>query len=355
MFTAEEKASSEGLGKASRKKKSRVTIIAVITAVIMIIGATTWLIARSTPNPFEPPPGYIEHTTIWIGGNSYFTSDNGVVGGDGTAADPYIIAGWCIRTSILWDGAVAGIQIANVNAHFIVRDCYISTSSSNRDWGIYLTDCVNGTLEGNNCSGNQYGMRLDFSSNIMIRNNSCFSNYCGIELSRGSTDNTVINNTCSDCWYGISLESSRNTLMNNTCISNNLHGIYVRYSSDENTLRNNTCSWNRGTGMDFHVSSSDTVSDNVCSSNGWYGISFDLWCNNSYVSGNVCNLNGEDGIRLRSSSNNTLTDNYLDSNNHSGISLSKILLEFSCIGNEMTWSDSDSVTGKSPSLYRGSR
>jgi parallel beta-helix repeat protein len=246
MSVAEDEASSEGLGKAP-PKKSRITTIAVIIVVIMIIGATIWLIARSIERPFEPPPGYAEHTTIWIGGDSDFIPDNGVVGGNGTAADPYLIAGWYIRTSVLWDGAMAGIQIMNANVHFTVRDCYVSTSASNRDWGFYLNYCANGTLENNNCSGNEYGIYLGFSSSITIGNNSCFSNQIGIVLSAECTNNTIVNNTCSNGGSGISLSSSSsNTLIDNCIRSNSHRGIYLNSHCIGNEITRNEISSNGG-------------------------------------------------------------------------------------------------------------
>lgn len=246
MPTAEGEASSNGLWKAP-KKKLRTASIAVVIVVIVIIGTTAWLIAPSIQRPFEPPPGYTEHTTIRIGGDSDFNPDNGVVGGNGTAADPYIITGWYIRTSIIWDGAMAGIQISNANVHFTVRDCYISTSASNRDWGVYLSGCVNGTLENNNCSGNEYGIYLGFSSNITISNNNCFSNQIGIVLNAECTDNTIINNTCSNGGYGISLSSSSSNALTDNCLRSNSHsGIYLISHCIGNEIARNEVSNNGG-------------------------------------------------------------------------------------------------------------
>lgn len=288
----------------------------MITVVVVIIGTTAWLLMpRPVPHPFVYPSGQTEHTTICIGGDSDFTPDNGVVGGNGTAADPYIIAGWYIKTSIQWDGRMAGIQILNANVHFIVRNCYVSKSESNRDWGIYLASCANGTLENNNCSGNEYGIFLGFSSNITISNNSCFSNQIGVVMGGGSTDNTMIDNTCSDGWYGISLASSRNTLMNNTCASNRLDGIRVQYQSGENTLRNNTCSWNGGAGIDFYASSNNIVIGNTCSSNDRCGISLYWSCDNNHVTRNEVSDNGGYAIAISSGVDNLIYGNAILDNN----------------------------------------
>jgi len=317
---------SSGLGKAPTKKL-RVAIIAVIIVAVMIIGAIASLKLRSTPHPSEAA----NHSPIWIGEDSDFTPDNGVVRGNGTAADPYIIDGWDIKSSSQWDGRMAGIQIINANVHFTVRNCHSSESASNHRWGIYLVSCVNGKLENNNCSNNECGIYLDLSGNITLSNNSCFSSQLGIGFA-SCTDITIINNTCSDGGVGIDVRSSRNTLTKNTCSSNIMDGMRIESPGDNNTLENNTCCWNRGTGMAFSASSNNAVRNNTCSSNRGSGIGLFWSCNNSYVSGNTCNLNGEDGMNLYSSSTNTLTDNDFSSNNQSGISLSNL-----CNGNDMTW------------------
>ena len=39
------------------------------------------------------------HDPIWIDSDSNFTAANGVIGGDGTPGDPYLISGWEIDSS----------------------------------------------------------------------------------------------------------------------------------------------------------------------------------------------------------------------------------------------------------------
>jgi hypothetical protein len=53
------------------------------------------------------------HEPIMILGNADFTEENGVVSGSGSAADPYIIAGWEIDVP---DTGSYGVKIENASA-----------------------------------------------------------------------------------------------------------------------------------------------------------------------------------------------------------------------------------------------
>src|SRR5437667_11141080 len=59
------------------------------------------------------------HAPIIIQSNSDFTVDNGVTGGNGTAADTYIIEGWEIASPPTY-----GYLIQYTNAH--IGFCYVS-------------------------------------------------------------------------------------------------------------------------------------------------------------------------------------------------------------------------------------
>jgi len=87
-----------------------------------------------------PRPAYTERGPIEIVGDEGFTSENGVVGGSGTPDDPYIIEGWEINAT--WS---TGIKITNTRAYFIIRNCYIY--SSTRETGIQLYNATNGRIE----------------------------------------------------------------------------------------------------------------------------------------------------------------------------------------------------------------
>lgn len=272
-----------------RKSSSRITILAVIIAAILIVGSVGWLTVQSGSNKEPAPNGFTKHNRIIIDGNGAFTRANGVVQGNGTESNPYIIEGWYITTT-----SGGGISIADTTASFVVRSCFVRGNYLNESYGysgITLMNCVNGKLVNNSCSDNFCGIWLSSSSNITLEGNNCSLNGwhgigTGIVL-RSSSNNTLsINNCTSNTVEGISLYlSSYNTLSNNTCLKNNF-GIYLNLSSN-NILADNNCSSTLGTSICLDSSSNNCLARNNCSSNGGIG----------------------SGIYLRSSSNNLLTDN----------------------------------------------
>ena len=282
---------------------------------------------------------YTPHAPIYINGNSQFSAANGVVGGDGTAADPYVIAEWNISAS-----SADGIRIWNTNAYFIVRSCHVhsgglsfngihlnntvnGTLSDNHCTdnlrGIYLYSSSNNTISNNNCSSDRYGVHLWTSSNNTVDNNTCSSNaQYGTYLYSSSNGNTLINNTCSKNQRGMYLWTScnNNTLRDNNCSSNSDRGIHLYSSSNNNTLINNNCSSISDRGIYLHTSENNTINNNTCNSNTQYGVYLYSSRNNT-ISNNTCGSNGKYGVNFYSSNNNTISRNNCSSNSHSGIYL----------------------------------
>jgi hypothetical protein len=129
--------------------------VAAIVVAILVVGAGAWVAVQSE----NKKSVYTTHGALTIIGNANFTAANGVIGGSGTASDPYVIANWDI------DAAKSmGIYMESTDAHFIIRNCYVhggSTSLYDKQVGIDLDSCSNGTLSGNDCSGNLAGIGLD--------------------------------------------------------------------------------------------------------------------------------------------------------------------------------------------------
>jgi parallel beta-helix repeat protein len=228
---------------------------------VISIGLVALLLA--TPSATSAQIGNtsrVPHDPIFIENNDSFTSANGVTSGSGTQADPYIIENWVIDAS-----SAHGIYIRNTTAYFIVRNCLVENGNKYYDThtGIYLSNVANGRLEKNTCGNNGDGIRLEYSYNNVVINNTCSNgNDCGICLyhspcsildnnlcennfsvgiSLGYSDNSVLtNNNCSNNTNdGISVYgSSYSTLAGNTCRSNE-HGIILVYSSNNNTIHHN--------------------------------------------------------------------------------------------------------------------
>ena len=271
---------SEGLGK-KRKRSSRVVILAAVLVAILIIGAVAWLTVQSSNKKSE----HTTHSPISIVGNANFTAANGVIGGSGNTSDPYIIANWDIDAS-----NSVGICIESADAYFIVRNCHVhggSTRPGSMQVGINLDNCSNGTLTGNECSGNLIGVCLyGLSNNNTVVNNSCNSNDQNGMALYLSNNNTLIGNEClSNGRWGIVLDSSSNNIVCNNAILHNIgFGIcinpYISQTSTRNRLWNNTLIGNNGATNTYdasHVQAYDNGADNRWSSTNGYGNYWGDW------------------------------------------------------------------------------
>ena len=278
----------------------------------------------------------VNKTVSLIGNGSELTTiDGGGVGDVVTiTADGVNLSGFRVTGS---KSQGAGIRMQSDNIHAFENNC------SNNNYGIYLRYSSNTTLTNSTFSQNYYGIYIYHSSNSTIMSNTCsLNNYYGIRLD-DSSDCTITNNNCSNNSIGIYLlDSINSTIKNNSCSSNNQHGIFISFSSDStieyNTcssnnnygifiyrsnyspITNNTCSSNYRTGIYLESSRDSTIGYNNCSSSKLYGGIQLAGSSNSLIEYNTCSLNSNYGILLDSSRNNTLTNNVV-SDNWLGVSL----------------------------------
>ena len=262
---------------------------------------------------------YTTHAPILINGNSGFHGPNastGISWGSGTASDPYIIDGWDISAS-----TANGIEIDNVDAHFIIRNCYLHDGLGTFS-GILLDNCTNGALTENTCSNNYDCIGIMNSHGIIVSNNSVnnsdISDLYGISL-YNSNNNTVANNECLDNDVGIFLAHDmtpceNNTVIGNNCSSNTFSGIYL-FLANNNLLNNNTCLNNFAYGIELEGSSYNNIlSNNNCTSNDVFGIIF-IGSNSNIVRDNTIDSNGYNGMKLVSTAHDNLIYNNTISNN----------------------------------------
>jgi parallel beta-helix repeat protein len=292
-------------------------ILIVLLIVISLVVATQYIHypwASNAPSRIS----YAVHAPISINGNGEFNASNGVVSGDGSASNPYIIGGWDISTS-----TADGIYIESTTAHFIIRNCYShATSVPTYHAAIHLEGCTNATLRDNNCSFQDFGIYLHQSSG-----------------------NTIVNNTCRQ-FVGIYLETSsnHNVIENNNC-SNSYDGICLYYSSDNNTVRENKCNSNTGLyGISLNESDNNLISDNMCNNNQGFSdpviaISVNRSANNTLIN-NSCQ-NNDIGIQLSSHSiHNTIINNSCGENLYGNLVLGHNCDSNSLIKNNCTQSGS---------------
>jgi parallel beta-helix repeat protein len=260
-------------------------IVAIFVVVAVVVGIGIYAATRGGGTI---PLSYTNHDPIYINGNDNFTTANGITGGSGTRANPYIIESWSIDAS-----SANGIDIRNTTAYFVIRNCLVENGGENRD-GIKLENATNGRIENNILENDEFGI-------YML--NSSYDNVSG--------------NVCNkDVYGGIDVESSpNNNLTSNVCDNSHDVGIYIS-NSDNNILTSNTCESNAyntttASGILVDNSPNNTLIGNICKKN-YYGI---ILYSSSYVNltNSTCD-NNNFGICLSISSCDTLTNNSCDNN-----------------------------------------
>jgi parallel beta-helix repeat protein len=182
----------------------------------------------------------VHHTPILIDGNVAFTNANGVLCGDGTLVNPYIIENWNINAT-----TAHGIEIRNTDKYFVIKNCTVVDGITNTKYGIYLNNVTNGVIFNNILKNNRFGIYLNAGNNNRIINNTEIYNDYGILLEFSSNNNSIINNTAMNNEYGIYLNgASNNTIFNNTASTNTNRGIRLVTASNNNVLWNNNISNN---------------------------------------------------------------------------------------------------------------
>ncbi len=325
------------------------------------------------------------HAPIRIDGDSDFTENNGVVGGNGTRDDPYIISGWKIDAH----GSNYGIYIGNVSKYFIIENCSIYNLTSygfeypDTYYGgaIILYNSENGILENNSLyedysvgimiAGSMYisikdneinnsleAIDIINGYNNTVEGNEIHQNGDTIKLSLQSSNNEIINNNITDnSGFGITLDSGTNNIIANNVIENNtfgisLTGMFIGGASitDNNIIENNTIAYNKFYGIEIRDSSHTKIYNNNVSSNDCHcGFPFEsgigLW-GDIYTSifNNKISNNAGEGILVAYSQFSLIKENNMINN---GIVLS---------GDEITFSSQEiinnTVNGKPVYYYK---
>ncbi len=204
---------------------------------------------------------------IVIESDSEFTARNGVVGGSGTPADPYIIQGWDIDATY----AQPAISIHATRAWFVVRDVTMShVDDGYRAGGIVLDDVENGRLE---------NISLGSTSLDLSVRNSAHVHLAGVELGSNaalgvvdSTDISIIGTRALPTYpsgvnVAVGLVNVTGALVANSVVASGLGGIEV-FSSYGVTIENNTIS-RAGTGvLAYSQNGGMTIRNNTLFDNG---------------------------------------------------------------------------------------
>lgn len=155
--------------------------------------------------------------------------------GDGSYSNPYVIE----NLTIDCEQQYSGIVINNSkNVYFKISNCTLKNSGLSKA-GIFIENTQNGTLTGNNCSNNMYGIYLNACMNLTISNNFVMNNTeCGIYLS-SCKNGSILDNSATLNRIGIDLDETDNITVNYNRISENTYqGLGISKSNYSYVLKN---------------------------------------------------------------------------------------------------------------------
>ncbi|MCX8173453.1 MAG: right-handed parallel beta-helix repeat-containing protein [Thermoplasmata archaeon] len=285
--------------------------------------------------------------TIHITSNSEFTSANGVVGGTGTQADPYLIAGWEIDAN----GGTYGIWIENTDAYFVILSCLVwnATNSGTPPLGagIAFNGVKNGRIENTTCYGSRYGIYFygNSNGNIVINNDVSNNTLRGIFIASSSSNQIQHNIACNNI-IGIYLTAAGgNTVAGNAVKNNSQHGFYITANSNYNQIISNDIKSNLQCGIYIYSSSTyNNITNNNITKNSLYGI-YIYGSNNNEVTNNWIYQNTNYGVYVAAgSAGNTIVGNRFVSNNGAGKGVSGNCQAYDRTGTNY-WHDSITQSG----------
>lgn len=322
-------------------RKHNMTII-LIFFVLLNVNLTPMIQSTSTYNQSESnlkefcelePRSNIEKNNyhlrllpIHISGNKGLIGDtgreNGVVRGQGTIEDPYVISGFridCIKW--LWEifnpddtHNNAAIWLRNIDRHVVIEQNNICNSYSKRDdhWydGIFIEDCMNVTVHNNIVMDAADGILLSYS-NVIVTNNEVSS--CFIGICSGRDHSLISNNKIWYCGDGIRCVNSYAEVFDNEILTNldgietrsdwsYIHDNYIYGSQDmgiacltsENIFEGNEIKYSEGCGIFIGGGPVPYVNRNTIMNN--YGDGIYLSDGNVKIENNTISFNGGYGI-----------------------------------------------------------
>ncbi len=201
-----------------RFAKLPVIVPLVLLSIGVLATSHTALAVHGSPTSYQLRPGIV------ITSNSGFSAANGVTGGNGTVANPFVIQGWEIDT-----GTYYGIDIRYTSAFFVIRDVYVHGLT----YGISFTQVLHGSIENCTVSGNDRGIELEGSTNSTIAGNQIMSDTLGINLYWSSNTQIFGNNFAGDAqWIATYLNGLIHVFHNNFLTLSNTPGIAISESQE---------------------------------------------------------------------------------------------------------------------------
>ena len=181
------------------------------------------------------------HSPILIDGTGGFTEQNGVISGNGTASDPYIIEGW-----VIYSPEENAIDVRDTDAYFTIRNSIVSSDNPGHPTGcgldnivacqkgIFLFNVSNCMIENVEVSNNELGIVVDRSKNILIEGTIANLNSEGVDVA-DSMNITLANNTITTSFKAFEIENSMDIVINE-----NRFSLENRNDNQDSGLLNST-------------------------------------------------------------------------------------------------------------------
>lgn len=219
----------------------RKRILCIAIAILALLNGIT-MIHSIAPNV----SALTVRSPIRIDWNGEFTAANGVVSGNGTEGNPWIIENYAIQSV----GAEDCIYIGNTTNYCIIQNCNLIHAQDYEPFpgdGIELYNAANVVIQHCTLADFWYGIYIRDSCNNSLLNNTV--NECnGIRLS-GSEFNRICGNTIRSDYDGLTISTySHDNMIENNTFYSGLYAIQISYG-DSNYFNNNIMN---GGGFDFY-------------------------------------------------------------------------------------------------------
>lgn len=379
--------------------------LAVILACAMLSGLIPLGHASGQPGPVDDrcgdrdlhPPIEIRHERGPLGltwtnpvtGETEPRPGTGIVGGDGTAEDPYRIEGHCIKVG----PQTIGVSLYNTSSYVVVQDNRIvgadghetvpsppdsfqfggfATGGSTTVWGagvasyltenvdvvdnriedvgivaVYLEETAGTEIRGNQLVGNDQGLTVIHEvEHVRVEANEVVDNGRGISLRSVEEVQVTGNRFHSNQGFGIDVRRSEATMVEDNRVTGNEGPGVLFYRANTTELVGNVIAGNQHgilavDNRPFGVSEDNRIAENRIVANDQQGILLDH-SRRTLVENNTIAWNGAAGIDARSTEHTQVKENSIEDN---GVGLRLEDVDHPVDGRENWWGDASGPSG----------
>lgn len=242
---------------------------------------------------------------------------SGVISGDGTAEDPFLIAGWCTRPV----PGVPGIWIEQTSAHVRIADNVLraSTLGEPTETGIDLRNVPNATVEDNRFHGGKDALRAETAPGLLVKDNVVTSTASGAMFLYEIDEATVRANLLDDTGdaSGVYIADSEEVLLEDNRVHEAFYGLRMADSSDIVVQQNNVTAQTLQKRGIFNARSANIVIEDNRAQGTFHTAIGTQRSDNVDIRGNVVDAEMR-GISYLLSSQGTIEDNHVDMDTDTG-------------------------------------